>query len=159
MIWSVSMFGPITAAGTARRRRNGSTSCLREEPPDVGQAAGHRGRSRHGGAHQVRPRPAALASDEIPVGGRGAALARLDEIAVHGDAHRAARLPPFQARILEDAIEPLAFRLALHQPGARHDDCWDDAAAALHDLGRNAQVLDAAIRARPYEDAVDGDFG
>ena len=43
-------------------------------------------------------------------------------IAVHRDAHRAARLAPLGARRAEDLVESLGLRLALHLLRARHDE-------------------------------------
>ena len=59
----------------------------------------------------VRP-PLTLPSLEIAVRGRGATLARLEPVVVHGHAHRAAGIAPFEAGVEEDAVEPL--RLGLH---------------------------------------------
>ena len=61
-----------------------------------------RGGGRHRRAHQVRAAAGALAAFEVAVAGRGAALARLEPVGVHRQAHRAARLAPFEARVLED---------------------------------------------------------
>src|SRR4029079_11959233 len=82
---------------------------------DVDEAAGKRRRSRHHRRHEVRaaePPPAPL---EMAVRGRGATLARAELIRVHAEAHRAARLAPLEARILEDLVEPLGFGLCLHE--------------------------------------------
>jgi hypothetical protein len=54
-----------------------------------------------------------LAAAEIAVRGRGATLARRDEIAIHADAHRATGLAPFESRIAEDTIEPFILGLLL----------------------------------------------
>ena len=103
----------------------------------------------------------ALAALEIAVRGRGAALARRELVGVHRQAHRAARLAPFEAGGEEDLVEAFGLGLLLHQARARHDhgvDALGDLAAG-DDLRRGAQVLDAAVGARADEDAVDGDVG
>src|SRR6185312_7378375 len=48
----------------------------------------------HGGADEVGAPARALPAFEIAVAGRGAALARLQAVGVHRQAHRAARLAP-----------------------------------------------------------------
>src|SRR5436853_467462 len=50
---------------------------------------GHRRRGGHRGAHQMRSAALALAALEVAVRGRGAALAGLELVGVHGEAHRA----------------------------------------------------------------------
>jgi len=56
----------------------------------------------------------ALPAAEIAVGGRGAALARCDKVAVDADAHRAAGIRPFEARIAEDTVDPFLLGLPFH---------------------------------------------
>src|SRR5262249_22997007 len=80
-----------------------------------------------GGGDEVGARAGALAADEIAVGGGGAALAGRHLVRVHGEAHGAARLAPFEAGLDEDAVQPLFLRLALHQAGARDDQGLADA--------------------------------
>ena len=46
---------------------------------------------------------------------------RLSRSVVHGEAHRAARLAPFEAGGEEDLVEALGLGLLLHQARARHD--------------------------------------
>ena len=69
----------------------------------------------------MRAAAGALAAFEVAVRRRRAALARLEPVVVHREAHRAARLAPLEAGVAEDAVEPLGFGLRLHEPGARHD--------------------------------------
>jgi homoaconitase/3-isopropylmalate dehydratase large subunit len=70
------------------------------------------GGSRHLRAHEVRPAAATLAPLEVPVGRRGAALARREDVGVHPEAHRAAREPPLEAGVEEHPVEPFLLRLA-----------------------------------------------
>src|SRR5690349_404618 len=90
-----------------------------------------------------------LAALEIAVRGRGTALFRRQLVRIHGKAHRAARLAPFEARLDEDLVEAFGFRLLLHDARARHDHRVNMRAdrLALGDLGGCAQILDAAIGA------------
>ena len=71
------------AGQVAWRDRRGGRGA-RSRPPSPGSPGGCGAR--------------ALAAVEVAVRGRGAALPRRDEVAVHGDAHRAARLAPLEAR-------------------------------------------------------------
>src|SRR5713226_3119318 len=88
--------------------------------PHIDELAGYRGCRRHGRRHQMRAAFIALAALEITVRGRGAALAGLELVGVHGEAHRAARLAPLEARREEDAVEPLRLGLVLDEAGAGH---------------------------------------
>src|SRR5688500_6352361 len=81
----------------------------------VGDAAADRSGGDHHRAHQHgAPRGAALSSLEVAVRRRRAQLAADQLVGVHGQAHRAARLSPLEARLSKDGVEP--FRLG----GARH---------------------------------------
>jgi hypothetical protein len=84
---------------------------------------------------------------EIAVRGRGAAFFRQQLVGVHGQAHRAARLAPFESGLDEDLVQPLGFGLLLHDARARHDHRREIAVdrLALDHLGRRAQILDAAV--------------
>src|SRR5207245_10594537 len=64
----------------------------------------------------------ALASLEVAVAGAHRAFARLELVAIHRDAHRAARFPPFGARFHENAIESFRFGLALDLARAWNDE-------------------------------------
>jgi hypothetical protein len=118
-----------------------------------------RGRG-HLGADEVRPAAPSLAPLEVPVGRRGAALPRREDVGVHAEAHRAAGEPPLEPRVEEDLVEPLLLRLAAHLCRAGDDergDPWIDL-AALDDRRGGAQVLDPRVRARADEHPVDADL-
>ena len=66
------------------------------------------------------PAPA-LAALEVAVAGGGGALAGGQLVGVHGQAHRAARLAPVEARGGEHLVEPLGLGLVLHRERAGHD--------------------------------------
>src|SRR5262245_3643426 len=70
--------------------------------PHVHEMTGDRGGGRHRGRHQVGAPLVALATLEVAVRGRGAALAGRELVWVHGEAHRAARLAPFEAGLHKD---------------------------------------------------------
>src|SRR5215218_5766540 len=91
------------------------------ELPHIGDRTLDRCRRGHRRAGEMGARTGALPADEVAVGRRDAALPRRHALAVGGDAHRAARLAPFEAGVLEDAVEPLGLGLALHALRARHD--------------------------------------
>src|SRR5688500_12260997 len=115
----------------------------------------------HRRAHQVRAPARALAALEVAVRGGGAALALLEAVGVHAEAHRAARLAPFEAGVAEDAVEPFALGLLLDQPGTgNHQGKLDvgSNAAAAHYGGCSAQILDARVGARADEHLVADDL-
>src|SRR4051794_33168078 len=62
------------------------------------------GRGGHGGGDQVGAAPLSLSPFEVPVAGRSAALARLERVGVHAQAHAATRLAPFKACLREDLV-------------------------------------------------------
>src|SRR5690242_21132989 len=72
-----------------------------------------RGR-RHLRADQVCPAAAALAPLEITVRGGRAALAGLQDVRVHSEAHRAAGAAPVEAGGAEHLVETLGLGLRLH---------------------------------------------
>src|SRR4026207_1529930 len=86
--------------------------------PLAGPARGGRpprpGRRAHRGAGEVRAAAGALPSLEVPVRRGGAALSGREDVGVHAQAHGAPGAPPFEAGLLEDPVEPLLLRLALH---------------------------------------------
>jgi len=138
---SIGMMATATPAGRRTARRSRPT---RPWP------------ARRGACGPCSPAPL-----EVAVRGRGAALAGLKFVRVHGEAHRAAGLAPLEAGGEEDFVEPLRLGLRLNEAGTRHDHGVDALIdlAALRDPGCGAQVLDAAVGARANEDAVDLDVG
>ena len=65
---------------------------------------------------------AALATLEVPVGRRRAALAGAQLVGVHAQAHRAPRLAPLEAGVEEDPVEPLGLGLGLDPVRPGHDE-------------------------------------
>ena len=61
----------------------------------------------------MRAAAGSLAALEVAIRRRRAALAGCQAIGVHAKAHRATRLAPFEARVLEDAVEPFSLGLRL----------------------------------------------
>src|SRR5260370_1509282 len=82
---------------------------------DVDQVAGHRGRGRTRGAHEVRAAAGALPAFEVAVAGRRASLAGRQDVRVHAQAHRAPGVAPLETRGLEDRVEALVFGRTLHR--------------------------------------------
>src|SRR4051794_37090728 len=97
MMASVSTFARSSGATKPVCTRNGCMVVSSAEAADVDEVPGDRGRSGHCGAHEVGAAAVALASLEVAVGRRCAALARLQPVVVHRQAHRAARLAPLEA--------------------------------------------------------------
>src|SRR5262249_38734036 len=112
-------------------------------------------------AHEVRPAAWALPAFEIAVRSRGTAVAGREEIVVHAEAHRAARLAPFETRGSEHLVEPFLLGLPLHETRAGNDDRLDSCGdrPAFHDLGGRTQILDARIGAGADEYLVGPDLG
>src|SRR6185312_1560048 len=104
--------GPDDARGTPRlsrpvARRQGAP---RSRPlPDVYEATLDGGRGGHLRGDQVGAPATALAALEVAVGRRGAALAWLEDVGVHAQAHRASRHAPVEAGVAKDLVEALGF--------------------------------------------------
>src|SRR3954469_15914967 len=95
MMASVSTFARSSGATMPVCTRNGCMAVpSARQAPDVDEMTGDRSGRRHGGADQVRAPAVTLAALEVAVGRGRAALARLEPVVVHGEAHRAARLAP-----------------------------------------------------------------
>src|SRR6516162_776628 len=102
--------------------RSGSMVLLPVMPvTDVDKAAGHGCRRCRCGTYKMRPPIPALAAFEIAVAGRGTTLLGRENVGVHAQAHRTARLAPLCTGLFEDAIETLAFGRPLDRLGPRHD--------------------------------------
>src|SRR5512135_2841294 len=78
------------------------------------------GRS-HNRADEVRAAVLALAAFEIPIRSTGGPFSRKQYIRIHGDAHAATRIAPFESGVLEYFVEPFGLRLLLDDHRARHD--------------------------------------
>src|ERR1044072_7984146 len=68
----------------------------------------------HHRTDEMRAAAAALASLEVAITRRRAALTGLQNISIHPEAHRTPSLTPLKSRLVKNPIEPLAFRRALH---------------------------------------------
>src|SRR5437667_11745365 len=97
--------------------------------------AGNRGGRRHRRAYQVGAATTPLPALEVAVTGRGAPLARPQDVRVHAEAHRAARVAPFEAGLTKDRIQAFGFGLALD---ARRS--WDDHSSNPWMQGETAHI-------------------
>src|SRR5438067_1361320 len=102
---------------------------------DVGEMPG----DRRGGGHLRRDEmgapTTALAALEVAVRRRRAPLARLQDVRVHPETHRATRGAPVEARLAEHLVEPLGLGLRLDLLRTRNDhraDARGDAPPAHH---------------------------
>src|SRR5581483_8619402 len=77
---------------------------------NVREMSGDRGGRGHHGTHQVRASSAPLPPFKVAVAGGGATLARLQDVRIHAQAHRAPRFPPLKARLEKDLVEPFLLR-------------------------------------------------
>src|SRR5712691_8153136 len=132
MIWSVSTLARSSGAtspfsvvnfsiSVSSAQSSSRSSSLSLPVSNVDEMPRDRGCCGHLRAHEMGPAAGTLPSLKIAVRGRGAALARLQVVGVHAQAHRASRFAPLETRVLENSVEALGFRLRLHQSGARHD--------------------------------------
>src|SRR6187401_1497335 len=101
MIWSVSTSARFSGMATPRIV---FTACMLFALPvaDVDEVAGDRSGSGHRGADQVGTAAGSLPSLEVAVGGARATLAGQQEVRVHTQAHRAARVAPLETCSGED---------------------------------------------------------
>src|SRR5207245_2100365 len=100
-----------------------------------------------GWADEMGAAQLALPSLEVAVRGRGATLARLQNVGIHTQTHGAAGLAPVEARFLEDSVDALLLRLPLHgrRAGHHHGSNVGMDAAPTHHSRRQAQVFDARV--------------
>ena len=88
---------------------------------NIDKVAGDGGGGGHGGRNQVGAAPLALPAFEVAIAGRGTALARRELVGIHGQAHAAAGLAPFEAGLAKDPVKPFALGLSFHLAAAGHD--------------------------------------
>ncbi len=115
------------------------------------------------GRDQVGAPARALAALEVAVRGRGAALARREDVRVHArgtsSSPRSRHSKPARAEDLVEALR-LGLRLDLLRSRARPSRAPPSATLRpVDDRGGRAQVLDARVRAGADEDAVERDLG
>src|SRR5260221_12314109 len=97
MIWSVSTLARSSGATSPFSAVNFSISASFSSPlAHVDEVPCDRCRGRHFRAHQMSPSARPLPALEIAVGGRGAALARLEAVGGHGARPRAPPPPPLR---------------------------------------------------------------
>src|ERR1017187_2610915 len=132
------------------------TSLLKSPVPYIRKMPFNRCGCRHRGTDQMRPSPAALPAFEISIAGRSAALARLKDVGIHAEAHRAARFKPLKTGIDENAVQPFLLSGVLDglRTGDNHRPHFRIYVAALGPPRRRAQVFDARIGAGSDEDSV-----
>src|SRR5271170_1822787 len=126
---------------------------------DVGEVAGDGCGCSHLRADEVRASSASLAAFEIAVAGGGAALAGLENVGVHAEAHGAAGLAPLEASLDENLVEAFLFglRLDVMRTGNDHGaDVRVDVISGDNFCG-GAEIFNARVGAGADEDAVDGD--
>src|SRR5215469_1078067 len=95
-------------------RRTVNSRSMETPVANIGEVAGYGGGGGHFGADQVGASPSPLASFKITIAGRSAALAGAQDVGIHSQAHRAARLAPLEAGFLENPVQALAFGSLLH---------------------------------------------
>src|SRR5215210_6446641 len=106
--------------------------------------------------NEMRATSGTLPPFEVAVRRRCAALAGTEDVRVHAETHRASRVAPLETGVAKDAVETFTLGLRLYQHRARHDQRSYAGAdlAAAHDVAREAQVLEARVRARAEEHRI-----
>src|SRR6476646_4299979 len=98
MIWSVSTFARSSGATSPVCFVKGCIRLLKLPLAHVSEMSLDRRRCRHHRTHEMRAAAASLAALEVAITRRSTTLARLEDVGVHSQAHRAARLAPFKTR-------------------------------------------------------------
>ena len=94
----------------------------------------------------MRAATIALTPLEITVGSGRTVFTGFQAVRIHGQAHGATRLPPFEASFNKDLVQTFLLGLLLDQTGARHHQHLFDGIrffAALGHLGCGSQVFNA----------------
>src|ERR1700723_81737 len=103
---------------------------------------------------------APLASLEVAVRRRSAALSRLQPVGIHRQAHGTTGLTPFEAGLGEYLVQAFFLGLMLDQPRAGDDQCTHAVSAfgpAPH-ASPHPKFPDPPVGARADEDGVDRDL-
>ena len=74
----------------------------------------------HDRAYQMCPAVLPLAAFEIPVRSAGGSLAGREYVRIHGEAHAATCIAPFESGVTENLVEAFGFRLRLDGHRAGH---------------------------------------
>ncbi len=95
---------------------------------------------------------------KVAVGRRSANLSPLQLVWVHGEAHGAARFPPFKPGSFKDFVESFCFGGLLDPFGTGYHKGFDAVGhlATLGDLGRFPQIAEASVGAAADETDIDG---
>src|SRR5690606_32208659 len=90
-------------------------SSLLSPVADIHEMTGYRRRGGHGRGNEMRATLEALPALEVAVRGGSAALAGLQPVVIHGQAHGATRLAPVEAGFDEDPVQSFRLGLSLHK--------------------------------------------
>src|SRR5258706_10446786 len=168
MIWSVSTFTRSSGATRPRCVRKGfmgrtslssSLGSLEFPVPNIREVPRNRRRRRHHGTDEMCPPTPTLPPFEIAVAGRGATLARLQNVGIHAQTHRASRLAPLESRVQKNPVQPFLFCRPLHRLRSRnHHGPYLRAhmMSSCHARCR-PQIFNARVRARTDKHTVDAD--
>lgn len=108
-------------------------------------------------AHEMRAPAAALPSFEVSVDARGTPLSWMERVVIHGEAHAAPRLPPFEPCLRERYIEAFALRFApdVGGPGHHHGSHMRCHLTALEHARSRAQIFEPAVGAGSAKCPID----
>jgi len=121
--------------------------------------AGDGGGGGHYGADEVGAAVFTLAAFEVAVGGAGAAFVGRKDVGIHGDAHAAAGVAPFESRVAKNFVEAFFFGLGFDAARAGDDQGLLDVAREMlagDEMRGGAKIVEAGIGAGADEDAVNG---
>src|SRR3954469_6880999 len=90
-----------------------SSVLVRWQRSQIGQMTADRGGGDHRRRHDVGARADTLAAAKVAIGGRGAAFAGGDQVAVYSNAHRTAGIGPLQPGVAKYPVETFLFCLSL----------------------------------------------
>jgi hypothetical protein len=112
---------------------------------NVDEMAFHRRGYCHCRRHEMSPAAGPLASFEVSIAGRSAALSGLKHVGIHRQAHTAAGFPPLESRLFEQSVEPFLFGLLFHETRTRDDHRMNGLRdmLALRQARCQAKILDA----------------
>src|SRR5437660_4680578 len=100
----------------------------------------------------------ALPPLEITVRCASASFAGGQHVVVHANTHAASGIAPFKSCLAENAVEPFLFRIGFDHTRARYNQSGLESGRdvfATNQARHRTQILEARIRARPDENAID----
>src|SRR5436309_10543394 len=108
---------------------------LKSPVTDIGKVSGNGCPRRHHRADQMSATASPLTSFEVAVAGGGTALAGLEDVRIHAQAHRTSGFTPLETCFLKNSVQALEFGGMLDGLRPRHNhgaNLWVHAIASCH---------------------------